>query len=487
MDTEKLMKVGQELGLSGAALKQWMDEERVRERDQRTAEREATKEAEALARARLDADDHTRVRLEAERAVLELQLRLQERRESAVEGIPNESGAGTPAGFVQGYRSPHKLIPVFNEKRDELDAYIQRFERVATCQEWPQDKWALSLSLCLTGEALSVVGRMAADAATNYTVLKQTLLQRFRYTEEGYRAKFREARPEKAETGRQFTGRLLGYFDHWQEMAKTERTYDALRDKIVSEQFLKRCHEKLTIFLRERGCQGLDKLAEAADHYLEAQGLVHLGRTNKDQEAKLLGKAKISKPPDATGRPACFLCNKQGHRAADCWSKSRGSNPKLTVCWKCRKTGHKAESCPNKTDAGGQASYVRGPMAILEEIWTGEHLDENTKTSYGYMVELRQRLEDTCRIAQEQLRKAKIVQKKYYDKKTRVRQLAVGDKVLLLLPSENNKLILTWKGPFKILAMNEKLDSLLVLPGKQRNRFTGGTRRSNPARDSHMN
>ncbi|KAM7305786.1 uncharacterized protein ISCGN_015682 [Ixodes scapularis] len=381
MDTEKLMKVGQELGLSGAALKQWMDEERVRERDQRTAEREATKEAEALARARLDADDHTRARLEAERAVLELQLRLQERRESAVEGIPNESGAGTPAGFVQGYRSPHKLIPVFNEKRDELDAYIQRFERVATCQEWPQDKWALSLSLCLTGEALSVVGRMAADAATNYTVLKQTLLQRFRYTEEGYRAKFREARPEEAETGRQFTGRLLGYFDHWQEMAKTERTYDALRDKIVSEQFLKRCHEKLTIFLRERGCQGLDKLAEAADHYLEAQGLVHLGRTNKDQE----------------------------------------------------------------------------------EIWTGEHLDENTKTSYGYMVELRQRLEDTCRIAQEQLRKAKIVQKKYYDKKTRVRQLAVGDKVLLLLPSENNKLILTWKGPFKVLERRNDIDYVIDL------------------------
>ncbi|XP_040061524.1 uncharacterized protein LOC120836604 [Ixodes scapularis] len=380
MDTEKLMKVGQELGLSGAALKQWMDEERVRERDQRTAEREATKEAEALARARLDADDHTRARLEAERAVLELQLRLQERRESAVEGIPNESGAGTPAGFVQGYRSPHKLIPVFNEKRDELDAYIQRFERVATCQEWPQDKWALSLSLCLTGEALSVVGRMAADAATNYTVLKQTLLQRFRYTEEGYRAKFREARPEEAETGRQFTGRLLGYFDHWQEMAKTERTYDALRDKIVSEQFLKRCHEKLTIFLRERGCQGLDKLAEAADHYLEAQGLVHLGRTNKDQEAQLLGKAKISKPPDATGRPACFLCNKQGHRAADCWSKSRGSNPKLTVCWKCRKTGHKAESCPNKTDAGGQASCSLAPQNEPGKVGLDSHsLKRNVK------------------------------------------------------------------------------------------------------------
>lgn len=225
---------------------------------------------------------------------------------------------------AEKYRSPHKLILAFNEKRGELDAEVQRFERVSSSQGLPQYKWALSLSLCLTGEALSVVGRMAADAATNFTVLKQTLLQRFRYREEGYRAMLREARPEEAETGRQFTGRLLGYFDHWQETAKAERTYDALRDKIVSEQFLKRCHEKLTIFLRKRGCQGLDKLTEAADHYLKAQGLLHLGRTNKNKETKPFGQAKISKPPDATGRPACFLCNKQGHRAADCWSKSRG-------------------------------------------------------------------------------------------------------------------------------------------------------------------
>ncbi|KAM7285189.1 uncharacterized protein ISCGN_032147 [Ixodes scapularis] len=238
MDLEKLMKVGKELGLSGRELKQWMDDERVRDRDQHVAEREAVKESEANARARLD----------AERAVLELKLRLQERQGIVGAVVPDAAGEGTSTGAVHEHRSPHNIIPAFNERRDELDAYIQRFERVATSQEWPPDKWALSLSLCLTGEALSVVGRMAPDDAMDYNKLKQTLLQRFRYTEEGYHTKFRSARPENTETGRQFSGRLLGYFDHWQKMAKTEHTYDALRDKIVSEQFLKQCHEKLAIF-----------------------------------------------------------------------------------------------------------------------------------------------------------------------------------------------------------------------------------------------
>lgn len=139
---------------------------------------------------------------------------------------------------------------------------------------------------------------MAADDAMDYAKLKQTLLQRFRYTEEGYRVKFREAKPENSETGRQFSGRLLGYFDHWQEMARTERTYDALRDQIVSEEFLNKCHEKLAIFIKERGCQGLDKLAETADHYLEAQGLVNLGK-KKEETDKPTGQVRMSDPQGA--------------------------------------------------------------------------------------------------------------------------------------------------------------------------------------------
>ncbi|KAH7960776.1 hypothetical protein HPB49_023331 [Dermacentor silvarum] len=46
------------------------------------------------------------------------------------------------------------------------------------------------LRQAVTGEALTVVGRMSAEDATDFAKLKSTLLQRFRYTEEGYRFKF---------------------------------------------------------------------------------------------------------------------------------------------------------------------------------------------------------------------------------------------------------------------------------------------------------
>ncbi|KAM7300391.1 uncharacterized protein ISCGN_020955 [Ixodes scapularis] len=141
-------------------------------------------------------------------------------------------------------------------------------------------------------------------------------------------------------------------------MAKTEHTYDALRDKIVSEQFLKQCHEKLAIFLKERGCQGLDKLAEATDHYLEAQGLTNLGKYKEEKDSsKPLGLAKIPAHRIEKRKPQCFLCNKLGHRAAVRWSNSKGPKQNANFCWKCRDNGHKAEACPNKkSDVGGKAS-----------------------------------------------------------------------------------------------------------------------------------
>lgn len=226
--------------------------------------------------------------------------------------------------------------------------FIQRFERVATTQGWPIDKWGLSLSLCLTGEALSVVGRMSAEDATDFAKIKLTLLQSFRYTEEGYPVKFQEAKPENGETGRQFSGRLLGYFDHWQDMAKTEKTYDALRDRVVSEQFLLQCDQKLAVFLKERGCKDLDSLAKTADLYLEVQGLTHMARGKEETEYMKSG-TPTKESSNTQGKPHCFICNKRGHKPSDCWSKSTGS--KSATGWKGKKPEGFSKTTKDRSEA----------------------------------------------------------------------------------------------------------------------------------------
>ena len=62
---------------------------------------------------------------------------------------------------------------------------------------------------------------------------------------------------------------------------------------------------------------------------------------------------------------------------------------------------------------------VRGPMSILRELWTDKVDDDETKTTYDCVMELRERLEETCRLAHEELRTAKITQRDYYNKKAK--------------------------------------------------------------------
>lgn len=364
-----LVELGKEMGPSGEALRAWVTDEQKDMRAQRAKGRE---EARIAAQA-----EHERemARMEAERLLLEERRRVSEAQRPSASLVDDSVGSG------QSFKSPHKMIPPYNEGTDELDAYIQRFERVATSQGWPTDKWALSLSLCLTGEALTVIGRMSAEDSTDYTKLRKTLLQRFRYTEEGYRWKFRDARPENAETGRQFAGRLSGYFDHWQKLAKTPKTYDALRDKMISEQFLRRCDERLAIFLKERGSNNLDILATTADQYLETQGIVNLVR-GKEDKGKPMVAAKAGTVNESKGKPLCFLCNKPGHRASDSWSKSRAR--KSPPCFKCKRTGHRPENCPANSGKRGEASCsVLGPQKAQHDE-TMEPGDDKQQVNHSH-------------------------------------------------------------------------------------------------------
>ena len=101
---------------------------------------------------------------------------------------------------------------------------------------------------------------------------------------------------------------------------------------------------------------------------------------------------------------------------------------------------------------------VRGPMAILRELWSGEVNDEQVLSTYQYVIELRERLEQTCQLARDNLKKVQFKLKIYYDKRARSRKFDVGDKVLLLLPTESNKLLLQWKGPYEVVEIVNRMD-----------------------------
>ena len=93
---------------------------------------------------------------------------------------------------------------------------------------------------------------------------------------------------------------------------------------------------------------------------------------------------------------------------------------------------------------------MRGLVQIRKELWTKETDVPEVKTSYQYVLELRERLDDTMKIVQEELKRSQLKNKRRYDREAKRRAFQVGDKVLILLPTDNSKLLLQWHDPFVV-------------------------------------
>ena len=64
---------------------------------------------------------------------------------------------------------------------------------------------------------------------------------------------------------------------------------------------------------------------------------------------------------------------------------------------------------------------------------------------------MRDRIEESCEMAQRELKKVQNRNQMYYNRHAKNRKLNFGDSTLLLLPTEHNKLTLTWRGPCKVV------------------------------------
>ena len=81
-------------------------------------------------------------------------------------------------------RTMPKLLS-YDERRDDMDAFIQRLASYATSLEWSRERWPIHLSAFLQGFALDVYHRQPIGKGNNYDMLKKALQRRYLMTEEG--------------------------------------------------------------------------------------------------------------------------------------------------------------------------------------------------------------------------------------------------------------------------------------------------------------
>ena len=136
---ESLIKLGKEFGLEGKVLLEFVKDQQDKEREERQKELEV----EAEEKEKKAQKQH------------ELQLRKMEL-QSASERLGAIKVSQPSVGMVSRMPEP----PKFLDGKDDLDSYLQRFERFARSNKWERDSWAILLSALLTGRALDVHSRL---------------------------------------------------------------------------------------------------------------------------------------------------------------------------------------------------------------------------------------------------------------------------------------------------------------------------------------
>ncbi|XP_068245439.1 uncharacterized protein [Palaemon carinicauda] len=230
---------------------------------------------------------------------LKLQIEYDEIRKKA-DKEREERVAKHPNPIVDPLRSSLPKIPPFDETVDEIDLYIDRFERLAKFYKWKEEDYSMLLGTLLRGRALKIYCSLSSDIVNNFVSLKKALLKAFHINSNVYRRKFRDSIIDTDESFVQFNCKLGQYFDKWLELANVEKNYESVRDFMIFDQMLSSCSHDLRSFLLEQSLQNSCQLAESADRYLVAHGMKKCRKSNDKIPSKPYAKPladNITKSP----------------------------------------------------------------------------------------------------------------------------------------------------------------------------------------------
>ena len=249
--------------------------------------------------------DFEKFKIEAEREIAMKKLELE-----------SLSHSGGPKSTESNARFPK--LPYFDEKTDQMDSYLTRFESYATACKWDPAMWALYLSALLKGRALEVFVRLSKDDQSDYEQIREALLNNFNLTERQFKRKFRESRPEKSETFRQFSSRMASYLERWLAMAKVEKTFEAVCDFLARDQFLEIANQDMYVFLKPKSFKTLGDMARDADLFADASGGVSYCLASGQSDFKSSGQTRVETPSVKRPKLSCNICGK-AHSTHECW------------------------------------------------------------------------------------------------------------------------------------------------------------------------
>ena len=191
---------GLALGLSGENMLAFITskETEALQREERLEKHSKEKEERELQKLKLEREGELqKLKLEREGELQKLKLE----REEATKKREYELALATLQANSSNNSSPAPLTVTIDQTRplpykegDDITAYIDRFERIATMLKWEKADWAVRLGSLLQGKALGIFTSLDNTVTADYDELKKALLKGLKKTTDQYRRDFRNAR-----------------------------------------------------------------------------------------------------------------------------------------------------------------------------------------------------------------------------------------------------------------------------------------------------
>ncbi|KAK0140306.1 hypothetical protein N1851_022781 [Merluccius polli] len=303
---------------------------------------------------------------------------------------------------------------------DEVEAYLETFERVATQERWPEAQWAYIVTLFLTGPAQQASQDLSPGDAGRYPALKATILAYYGHSLAVKALKFREWTFDVREPVRTQVARQCRLARRW--LAEGEGPSPV--DRVVVDNTVRQLPPDARRILAYQYPETVDDLVRQLENWQVARRLAADPRptprpVRRGTPTPLPRTGPFPMPQDR-GEPerrSCYHCGQRGHLARDCPDRqdvpmpSAGTWPAdhpacmLATCW--AQGAKDSPTVPIKVmhldthallDTGSAVTLVRADLAggrpgtpmqvscVHGDTWTYETCHVVVRTPQGVFV-----------------------------------------------------------------------------------------------------
>ena len=254
------------------------------------------------------------------------------------------------------------------KEADDIESFLLAFERQMLTQGPPQRKWVTHLVPLLSGKALKAYTGLSEAASKDYTTVKETILKYFNIGITTYRNRFKAAKMKENESAQEFSTRLSDLFTKWSSACSN---MDELRQLILVDKFVSDLPPHIRSWVWDKKPATLAAAAELYDDYVASRREEAPFNKSLNRHGNRRGHDSYPSDDRAKNTPKSREDRRDNTQEKSDRGKAeqdkRPPNPKLLPkfdpekgprCFNCNKYGHMAPRCPSKTEVIGAVKEI---------------------------------------------------------------------------------------------------------------------------------